>query len=357
MRSIGDYEMLDLSDAVKWNRYLQRLSTGRQDIYFTPEYYKLYENLGDGNAKCFVFEKKEDIALYPFLINAVNDLGYDLDKEYSDIQGAYGYNGIISSSNKSEFISSFYVAFDDFILKNNIIVEFTRFHPLLKNYKFSKGFMDISFDRKTLFIDLSRKYEDIFKTFQTTTRKQIKRCFHKYNLNVDIIENDVTHLDIFYSIYEEAMDRVQSAEQLYFNIKYFNDLILNTKSALFISRYEGRPISAIIVFYNKKYVHGHLGGALTDYLYTSSLSLLYSEIIKFGIEKKCGLFHAGGGNTSSINDKLLQFKLNFSNSTADFYIGKKIHNKPVYNKVVKQWIERYPEKVEKYRGFLLKYRF
>ncbi len=43
---------------------------------------------------CFVFEKEENIVLQP-----LTPLGYRLDKEYYDIHGAYGYNGLISSSN------------------------------------------------------------------------------------------------------------------------------------------------------------------------------------------------------------------------------------------------------------------
>jgi hypothetical protein len=46
------------------------------------------------DAKCFVYQKGSNITLYPFLINSVNALGYNLDKEYFDIQGAYGYNGV-----------------------------------------------------------------------------------------------------------------------------------------------------------------------------------------------------------------------------------------------------------------------
>ncbi len=122
-------------------------------------------------------------------------------------------------------------------------------------------------------------------------------------------------------------------------------------------KHERKPIAAIIVLYNNNYIHGHLGGALTEYLYTSSYSLLYSEMIKFGIEKGCKYLHAGGGTTSNNDDNLLQFKLNFSKSTSDFYIGKKNHKETIYKDVVNQWIEKYPEKGETYKNFILKYRY
>jgi hypothetical protein len=205
-----NFKILNLEDKDEWNEYLSRLPINLQDIYYTQEYYQLYEELGDGKAKCFVYEKNGEIALYPFLINSVNELGYELDNQYYDIQGAYGYNGIISSSDSEEFILSFYSAFDYYLLKNNIIAEFTRFHPLLNNHRFSEKYMDVFFDRKTVYIDLFDNYENIFKNFQTTTKKQIKRCNHKYNLNIEIFEKNTSQLEIYYSIYKEAMDRVKS---------------------------------------------------------------------------------------------------------------------------------------------------
>jgi hypothetical protein len=89
----------------------------------------------------------------------------------------------------------------------------------------------------------------------------------------------------------------------------------------------------------------------------SAYSLLYSEMIRFGINKQCRFLHVGGGSTSSSNDKLLQYKLNFSDTTSDFYIGKKLHLKEIYEQVVGQWKEKYPEKESRYCNIFLKYRY
>ena len=64
----------------------------------------------------------------------------------------------------------------------------------------------------------------------------------------------------------------------------------------------------------------------------------------------------GGGNNPG--DNLFKYKRSFSlNGVLDFYIGKKIHNKEVYGLVCKAWESKYPEKKEKYKNFLLKYRY
>ena len=99
-----NYRILTVKDEVDWDLALKRLPIDQQDIYFTPQYYKLYQQKGDGEARCFIYENDGQILLYPFLINSVNSLGYELDKEYYDIQGAYGYNGIVTSSNSENHI-------------------------------------------------------------------------------------------------------------------------------------------------------------------------------------------------------------------------------------------------------------
>lgn len=357
MNLMTNYEILNLADSKKWGEYLKRLPIEQQDIYFTPEYYRLYEELGDGKAMCFVFSKDNNIALYPFLLNSVNDLGYDLDKKYFDIQGAYGYNGVISSSYNPEFINAFYRGFDCWCRKTNVIAEFTRFHPLINNQSFSKSHLQVVFDRKTIYIDLKNGYEHILRNFHKDTRRRIRKAADRYHVEVKCFGNGNTQLDALTSIYRENMDRVQSIPYLYFNKTYFKFLIENTQNICFAACREKKIIAFIIAFYNQYYLHAHLGGTLTDYLKISPYSLLFSEMVKFGQSKGCSFLHLGGGVTTKKDDSLLRFKMNFSDTTADFFIGKKVHDEFTYNEVVKQWQNKYPEKIEPCKNLLLKYRY
>lgn len=352
-----EYEILSLESSELWSEYLHRLPVEQQDIYFSPEYYRLYQEYGDGKAQCFVFKQKKEIALYPFLLSSINDLGYSLYENYYDIQGAYGYNGIVTTSNDDNFIFSFYSALRKFIISSNIIAEFTRFHPLLNNHTISKNYYEIILDRNTVFIDLKYEYEHIFNKFQTTTKKQIKKNLLKNEISFELLENDISLIDKIYFIYNETMSRVNANNYLYFNIKYFINIIKNTNSILFILKHCNIPIAFIIAFKKCIYLNGHIGGALTQYLSFSPYSLLYAEMIKFGIKNGCKYLHVGGGLTSNSNDPLLKFKLHFSKNTAPFYIGKKIHNLEIYSKVLAQWEEKNPEKIEKYHNHLLKYKY
>ena len=349
-------KILTLKDKNEWTGLLKLLPPDQQDIYFAQEYYSLYEFYGNGKAMCFIFEKEGDLALYPFLLNSVNELGYDLDDNYFDIQGAYGYNGVISSSYSNSFIKEFYNKFNSFCKDNKIIAEFTRFHPLLNNYKFSVKQYKIILDRKTVFIDTSKPEDEIFAKFQTTTRKQIRRCINRYKIKVLKKEKDITYLDDFLQIYWETMDRVCSIKYLYFNKEYFQNLILNTNAIQYIAIYENKPIASITALFGKKYMHGHFGGALTKYLSLSAYSLLYWEMIKTTKQRGLKFLHVGGGSTTSPNDKLLEFKKNFSSHLADFYIGKKIRDETIYERIVSQWREKFPNSYLVHKNKVLGYR-
>ena len=96
--------LLTLENKEEWMDYLQRIPADKRDIYFAPGYYSLYQNYREGKACCFVFEKDGDVVMYPFLSNPITPLGYKLDKEYYDIQGAYGYNGMHRNCSKCKHI-------------------------------------------------------------------------------------------------------------------------------------------------------------------------------------------------------------------------------------------------------------
>ncbi|HMN25606.1 MAG TPA: hypothetical protein PKE38_13970 [Ignavibacteriaceae bacterium] len=117
----ASFKILSSNNQAEWSDYLNKLPKSLQDVYYTPEYYQIYEKNGDGKALCFVFELNNNLALYPFLLNKINDLGYQLEESFYDIQGAYGYNGILSSSNDPEFRKSFYIEFNKFCLDNILL--------------------------------------------------------------------------------------------------------------------------------------------------------------------------------------------------------------------------------------------
>lgn len=349
-------KLLSLSDKEEWSGYLERLPELMQDIYFTPDYYEIYEKNGDSKAFCFVFEDGDHLALYPFLLNRINDLGYELDDDYYDIQGAYGYNGVLYSSEDPDFIKNFYNEFNKFCKENNIIAEFTRFHPLLENHKFSKYNLDVYYNRQTVYINLTKGYDEIYNTYSHSVRTNLITS-KKSNLTVSTFEDIFSYKNDFVQLYRQNMNKVNAEKYLHFEDIYFDYTFKNLSVIQFVVFKDEKPIASSIVLRYGKYLSHHLIGSLSDYLPYRPNELLYDSIIRYGIENDYEMLYLGGGRSTDENDSLLRFKKKFSKTLSSFYIGKKAHNNLVLEKIYEQWETRYRPLVDKYKNTFLKYRY
>ncbi|HCY74475.1 MAG TPA: hypothetical protein DHV28_01010 [Ignavibacteriales bacterium] len=349
-------KLLSLNNASDWSEYLSRLPEEMQDIYYSPEYYNIWEKNGAGKAYCFIFEDGNNIAVYPFLLNRINDLGYELDKPYFDIQGAYGYNGVVYSSDHPGFRKKFYIAFSKFCIYNNIIAEFTRFHPLIGNHKFSEDFIDVIFDRKSVHIDLKQKYDDIVKNYTRSARQNLRTAAAN-DLNILVSKDVFPYKKEFTKIYKETMDRVKAEKYFYFSDNYFDDTFKIPSLIQFMVFSNKVPIASALCIGKKNYLHVHLLASKTDFLFNRPNNFLINKIIQYGIGKGFNELNLEGGRSSAADDSLLRFKKNFSKMTCNFYIGKKIYNRDVYQSVIYQWKKNYPEMVDKHFNKILKYRY
>lgn len=341
-------------DTHEWNKYLTRITKERQDIYFTPEYYSLYEAYGDGEVRCFVFEKDGELALYPFLKSSINPLGYKLDKEYFDIQGAYGYNGIISTTDNIEFITSFWTGFDEWCQENDVIAEFTRFHPLLNNQKLASPKMKTIYSRHTVSLDLKLSEDDIWKSQISSKNRNMIRKAEKEG--VTIVESD--DYETFKKLYDNTMTFLHAEDFYFFSQAYYDKFKKSFKenSLLCFALYGGKPIAGSMFMFCGDYAHYHLSGRDRDYSRFAASNLILWYAIQKAKERGCKWFHFGGGTTGNDDDSLLKFKKEFSKTLCEFWIGKRVHNQAVYDQIVEQWKTKYPESFEHNRVKLLGYR-
>ena len=346
------YRILNLAEKNEWISSLEKLPSDRRDVYFTPEYNSLYQNYGDGEALCFVYEKDGKVLLYPFLKNSITPLGYELDKEYYDIQGAYGYNGFITSSDDPAFIAAFWEVFDEYCQKNDIVAEFTRFHPLLNNQRLASPKMKTFFSRHTVFLDL--KDDDIWMNQISSKNRNMIRKAEKEG--VTIVESE--DYETFRRLYDGTMTDLH-AEDFYFFPKDYYDEYKQTfkgESMLCLAMLDGKAIAGSMFMFSDDYAHYHLSARDRGYSRFAANNLILWYAIQMAKERGCMWFHFGGGTTGEEGDSLLKFKKEFSKTEADFWIGKRVHNQAVYDEIVRQWKSNYPKHYEETKVKLLGYR-
>lgn len=306
------------------------------DIYFEEDYAKLYEESEKGKLEIFEFNNKKGSGKTLFIKREISEKIFN--HKYYDIVTPYGYGGpifnIYSMEDKKDFIKEYCEKFQEYCLKNNIISEFIRFHPLEKNHKNLENFYKISHVSETIFIDLSSK-DNVLKNMSSQSRNKIKKA-----LKNDLVfeeDKEFKTLEIFKKLYYETMKKNNANNMYFFNDKYFFKLFnIKNKVKLFNIKLNEKIISSSIILLGDRRLHYHLSANTSEgYKFAANNFLLYN-ISLWGIEKKYQYFHLGGGYGGN-KSPLFKFKKSINeNGELKFYIGKKIYNRDIYDTLVEK---------------------
>ena len=306
------------------------------DLYFDENYGKLYEKIEKGKAEIFKFENEDGKITNQFLIREIPEKVNG--KTYYDIVTPYGYGGPIINylkGNKENLLKEFEKNFKKYAEERNIVSEFVRFHPIKENAIDMKPIYNSTYMRKTLITKLDE--EDVVKKqISKSARKNIRQALNK-GVIYKITEkpNDIS---VFKNIYYSTMDRNHATDYYYFDDEYFQNILNYYKENLILIEaiFLSKTIAAGIYFIYNDIIHIHLSGTLTEYLYLSPAYILRYALILWGIEHndKYKIIHHGGGRSNSEEDSLYLFKRNFAKLyDVDFYVGKKIWNKEIYDEL------------------------
>ncbi len=303
------------------------------DIYFYPQYAKLYELNNEGEACCFLCKKSEnDFIIFPFLKRRINSLNLfkDLPEEYFDIISPYGYGGYLRNRYCSIDMKYFLNLFQNYCKENNIISEFVRFNPWLKTQDDCSKFLKVKLWNQVVAIELTKSEEEIWAGFDSKNRNRIRKSMRsgvivKQDLNFILI-------DEFCRLYYQTMDKNNALNYYYFDRQFFQNMIdlLQKNITLFHALLKDKIIASLIVLYVNNFAHAHLACSDEDYLNLAPCNRLFYEVALWAKKEGFKFFFLGGGKTPQPDDNLFRFKKRFSNKFLDFYIGKKIHNKEIY---------------------------
>ncbi|WKA50125.1 GNAT family N-acetyltransferase [Planococcus liqunii] len=306
------------------------------DIFFEENYGRLYEEIEDGECEVFVFNHSLGTVRHLFIKREVPvQIG---GETYFDIVTPYGYGGPVIMSgedaDKTELIQEFKIAFQKYCLEEKIISEFVRFHPVLGNAKDFTACYEVIFARKTVGTNL-RDYDDpIQSEFSKSTRKNIRHVMRN-GVDYQVTVNPKS-LELFKEIYHINMKRIGADTYYYFDEDYFSKCLqyFGDQIVLVEALYEGQVIGAELHFFYNNIIHTHLSGTLSEFHHLSPVYVMTYGIAVWGKEHGAHLIHAGGGTSNRPDDSLYLFKKKFGQNTEfDFYIGRKVWNQEVYDKV------------------------
>ncbi len=330
---MDNYKIIEATDSI-WDDYLKCMPVDKQDIYFSSWYYRLEEIEEHGHPQLFVYEDGENIAIYPYLINEIPDkYGF---KGYYDIETAYGYGGPLANSENQEFLIAFENEFIGYCRKENIIAEFIRFHPLIKNYNIFKNNISVLHNRTTVWVNLQKTENDLWMSEISSRYRNKIRNAQKSGLRYE----ESKDYQEFMRMYDMTMKKDNADDFYFFSENYFKYLMERKDNIiLYIKDANGRIIAGILLMGYGDYLHYHLGCSDTDYLNLHSNNFMQWKAIEWGLCREYKRYHLGGGLSDDEGDHLFQFKRGFSKDRANFYIGKRIHNHEIYDQLMNKWEE------------------
>ncbi len=321
----------------EWTRLLENLE--KKDIYFTPEYAGIYENSYGkevdeafcGSVNLFFCGNESEYIIYPFIKREINKLdSFKGEKKLYDIISPYGYNGPIGNLENKELVGRFLEELNNFCKKEDIISEFTRFHPLIRNYE---SFGQADKRNSTVFIDLTKNPETILAEMDRKTRNLLRKA-EKNNVQIEISEKK-KDLEVFAELYLKTMVKATASPPYMLPLKFFEKTFesLGKNVSLFVARHNDEIVSAALIMHKYDYVHYHFSGSDPAHLNLNSNNLLIYKVALWGQENNYKYFHLGGGLGASETDPLYHFKAGFSKDRAVFYTRNKVHNEKVYNEL------------------------
>ncbi len=336
MISTSQIEILSIDDPIqrqKWRQLCDSFET--IDVFYYPEYCKLFELHGDGKSLLFVYYNESGgIVIHPFLIRPLSEFLREKNSDITifDITSPYGYNGYLRNNPKLD-MDIFYEHFQNYCNDNNIISEFVRFHPLLNNANYAPRKVSMIQERETVVIDLTLSEKDFWSSLNPKCRNKIRKAM-KNNVSV-VLDENFNNIDTFYYLYTDTMQRLNAHKYYFFSKKWFYSLIelLKENVVLFHAIFNGIIINSSLCLFNDQFIHYYLSGSLFAERNMAANNILLYEVALWAQAKGIKYFHLGGGYQP--NDSLSRFKAAFSPLRVKYYLGGVIHQPKYYEYLCK----------------------
>ena len=334
---ILDYKVIQ--EKFEWDSTLNGFSD--KDIHFEYNYFDLYTNEGEEPIMIYI---KTDIGevVYAFMLRDISfhsDLGDRIEKgRYFDVSTPYGFGGPLIETegidNRSKLIELLYNKLSEFYKEHNVVSEFIRFSPIIKNHENMEQALEVVYLKKVVATDLKEYAKEKQLGLKKGRRQSINRAKRR-GLKA-VFERAPKSFDRQMDIYYDTMNRKEASEAFFFPKEYFEKMLNTLSEKLLVTNVmlRGKTIGFGLSFLSEGIMYAHIGGNYREYMKYSPSDLDYAKTMKWGCENGYKYFFSGGGTTCSEEDSLYLYKKSFSNIEFDFYIGKKIWNEEDYEYLV-----------------------
>lgn len=329
--------MLDECD--KWDSIVR--SFEKYDVYYLSGYVKAFEKNKDGKALLVYYQDDDAVkegkpgtrAINVVMKRDISELSFFKDKldnqQWFDLITPYGYGGFIIEGTNYQGIKREY---ELFCQEENIVTEFVRFHPVLRNWEQLEDMYEVVYLGDTVCIDTTN-IDTIWQNLSSKNRNMIRKA-KKAGLAV-YWGRTPKIIKPFMEIYKATMDKDEASSYYYFGSDFYESILNDLKyNAMWFYTMKGEEIAAISIFmFCNGQMHYHLSASKREYSNLAPSNLLLYEAAIWAAQNGYKTLHMGGG-VGSKKDSLYKFKKSFNRGEdKQFCVGKKIYNIEMYQKL------------------------
>lgn len=352
-------DLLTTEDYEAWWGFLKRMPQSQQHIHYTPDYHRVLEDNGDGDALLFVYSEDSNLFFYPFMLREINRVGdRKVDLNYHDVSSVFGYTGPLIQSYSKEFIRKSQNAIQDLFKQQNVISELIRYNPILQNNDYSAPGLSNIPVKEYVYIDLPADGTELLNIYSKRMQTYLNKA-ERQSIDIAITTSKGMVYD-FFDLYCQHMVEIDVDKYYLFSDSYFASLyrLIKNFGYLICSKVNGEMVAGLIFLAHGDTAYYHHGARNTDVNNSGLVNkyLFHRAFIK-QVDDNISNCLLGGGATDAADDSLLQFKKFFTNRSTNFVIGRRIIDRDKYNKIIQIWREECPDVSSKYENYVDKYRF
>jgi len=323
------FAVYSLEQAEQWDAIVR--SFKKYDTYWLSGYVKAFKIHGDGEPLLFFYESGTtrgiNVVMKRDVAKDTHFTGRLPEGQYFDFATPYGYGGWLIEGGDAENVFRTYEAW---CVKNGIISEFVRFHPMVKNHESCTNFYDIVQLGEVVHMDLDSP-ELIWNNITSKNRNHIRKAIKS---DVKVYSGRYPEIfETFRKVYNATMDKDSADKYYYFEPEFYQSVLndLPQNAQIFYAVKDGTVIVASIILAANGMMNYHLTGSLREYSSLAGSNLLIYEIALWGSAHGYKTLYLGGGVGSGA-DSLFEFKRAFYKGDLNhFYIGKKVFCQEKYD--------------------------
>lgn len=323
------------------------------DIYYTPSLLEIEAKYLGAECEIFVaYNQNGHIFIYPYIKARISVLGFE---NYFDIFSPYGYAG--PYSNSQEFFYEAEEYWVNYVSNLPMVNEFIRYHYLFnKSERFKINCKNLKNRTIVLGNCDSGNFEQYWEKKFSKTNRNLVRKLEKEGFNFEITSDNKVFNE-FVKMYYSTMDKAGASSNYYFSENYFKELRESLGDKLILARVykDNITYASALFFLSFPFVTYYLSARNLSFPKIPASNLLLSYMVKWTFDNNFHYLNFGGGLKDDVNDPLFKFKTNFSSDTLDFYIGKRIHNLPVYQEIIDEWTKQNGKDAFEVRKMILQF--